>query len=554
MFKAYSTYKFLFLGLVLLAISPFIRTKFDLSEEKKFTLNDSSIRIMESLNSPLNIKIYLDEANTPGGFKRLHKALISTLEELKANTETPVIIQQIDVYKEYPTDKDRQELAFYLDSLGIPPTNVVNNENGKKTQLMVFPGIVLEKDKQQTGVLLLKGNKLGSPQEILNQSIEGLEYEIIQAIQSLHQKERKKVGFLLDYSQVPAIKQMDLIRAMKKKYDLYPVDLGLSSTLDGLDAICLIQPSKPFSTKDVFKIDQFIVRGGKALFLMDGVRIDTIQKQGLLLSQKESGLEEYLFKNGLRLNNNLVKDAQLCGAIPLVVGNFGDKPNIQLMPWPAFPLLSGNSQMPISRNLDAVYSRFASSIDTFPTNGLQKTALLQTGKFTQIQKAPATLPFTASNKDFDPKNYTAGPQMAAVLAQGTFQSIFTNRPIPNDSLKGYFRSSTEKKGAILLVGDADIAMNEVDPKSNQSLPLGFDVFAQHTFSNKDFILNAFAYLLDEEKALLARNKQVTLRPLDKEKTTRDKSIWQTINLVLPIVFAVFIGVLINFYRKAKYQK
>ena len=553
MIKFLTTYKLLILGVLLLLIAPYIKTKFDLSEEKKYSLSPSSIQIIESLNSPVKIKVFLDDDNTPGGFKRLHKALITTLEELKENSKVLFEIEQVHVYKDYPSDNARQNLAFYLDSLGIPPTNVVNNENGKQTQLMIFPGIVIEKDNQSIGTLLLKGNKLSSPQEILNQSIEGLEYEIIQAIQSSQNKARKKIGFLLDYSNVPAIRQMDLIRAMKKSYDLYPVDLNQSMTLEGLDAICLIQPFKSFTTKDLFKIDQFLVKGGKAIFMMDGCKVDTLQSQGLILTPRESGLEELFFKNGLRLNNNIIKDAQLCGAIPLIVGNFGDKPNMQLMPWPAFPLLSGNKTNTISRNLDAVYSKFTSSIDTFATKGLQKTVLLSSSQYSQLQKAPATLPFAASGNEFDPKKYTAGSQIAAVLTQGNFQSIFTNRPIPNDSLKSYFQDKTNKKGSIILIGDAEIALNEIDPKSRQPLTLGYDIFSQHTFANKDFILNAFSFVLDEQHSLMARNKEVKLRPLDKGKITKERSFWQAINLIIPIVFAVFIGFLVIFYRKKKYQ-
>jgi len=549
----FKKYRLTLLGVLLLLISPYVSTKIDLSEEKKYSLSPSSIKIIQQLKAPLKIKIYLDEENTPGGFQRLHKALLSTLEELKEESKVPFQIEQIHVYKDYPTDNDRQNLAFYLDSLGIPPTNVVNNENGKKTQLMVFPGIVIEANNQATGALLLKGNKLNSSQEILNQSIEGLEYEIIKAIQVSQQTARKKIGFLLDYSQVPAVRQMDLIRAMKKSYDLYPVDLGKSLTLDGLDAICLIQPSKSFTVSDIFKIDQFLVKGGKAVFLMDGVKIDTIQHQGLIITPKESGLEELFFRSGIRLNTNLIKDAQLCGAIPLVVGNFGDKPNLQLMPWPAFPLFSGNQSQTISKNLDAVYGKFASSIDTFSSKDLKKTVLLSSSAYTQVQNAPATLPFSASGKDFDPKNFTAGYKIAAVLNEGRFTSIFTNRPIPNSELKDYFQEKTAKKGAFILMGDAEVALNEVDPKNNQPLTLGYDLFSQHTFANKDFILNAFSYLLDEQHSLMARNKEVKLRPLDKGKILKERSFWQTINVASPIALALFIGFLINWYRKKKYQ-
>ncbi|RVU23441.1 gliding motility-associated ABC transporter substrate-binding protein GldG [Sandaracinomonas limnophila] len=548
------SYKWLILGIICLALSPLLRTKFDLSEEKKFSISTGTKSILDSLKAPIKVKVFLDDENTPGGFKRLHEAIISTLNEFKDYSSQQIEVEQVHIYKDYPTERDRNELAFYLDSLGLPPTNVVNTEDGKKTQIMVFPGIVIEFNQQVVASLLLKGNKLSNPQEILNQSMEGLEFEIIQAIRQLQNPVRKKVGFLLDYSATPAIQQWDLIRNLKKKYDLYPVDLDNSMTLDGLDAICLIQPNKPIPSQNVFKIDQFLVKGGKALFFMDGCRVDTVQNQGLIITPTKTGLEELFFKNGFRINADLVKDAQLCAAIPLVVGNYGDKPNIQLMPWPAFPLLTGNNQNNITRNLDNIYGKFVSSIDTLGNTQLKITPLLHSGKFTQLQKAPATLPFSASGKEFEPSNFKSGEKISAIISEGIFNSIFANRILPNDSLQSIFVEKGNKKAGILLVADGDIPLNSLDPKTNQPLPLGFDVFSQHTFGNKDFILNAFSYLLDDQNALMARSKKIILRPLDKEKIAAEKSFWKTLNLSVPIIFGLFMGFGILFWRKRKYQQ
>lgn len=548
------SYKWLILGIICLALSPLLRTKFDLSEEKKFSISTGTKSILDSLKAPIKVKVFLDDENTPGGFKRLHEAIITTLNEFKDYSTQQIEIEQVHIYKDYPTERDRNELAFYLDSLGLPPTNVVNTEDGKKTQIMVFPGIVIEYNQQVVASLLLKGNKLSNPQEILNQSMEGLEFEIIQAIRQLQNPVRKKVGFLLDYSATPAIQQWDLIRNLKKKYDLYPVDLDNSLTLDGLDAICLIQPNKPIPSQNVFKIDQFLVKGGKALFFMDGCRVDTVQNQGLIITPTKTGLEELFFKNGFRINADLVKDAQLCAAIPLVVGNYGDKPNIQLMPWPAFPLLTGNNQNNITRNLDNIYGKFVSSIDTLGNTQLKITPLLHSGKFTQLQKAPATLPFSASGKEFEPSNFKSGEKISAIISEGIFNSIFANRILPNDSLQSIFVEKGNKKAGILLVADGEIPLNSLDPKTNQPLPLGFDVFSQHTFGNKDFILNAFSYLLDDQNALMARSKKIILRPLDKEKIAAEKSFWKTLNLSVPIIFGLFMGFGILFWRKRKYQQ
>lgn len=540
-------------GLILLLVSPYVLIRWDLSEENKFTLSESTISTLQALDGPVRIKLYLAGNDLPGGFKRLQKASLDMLRDIQRNSPQTITIETINIYEEFPDSKAREEQIFLLDSLGLPPTNIVNNEGGKQVQQMVFPGLVIEKGDKQAGVLLLKGNQLATPQEVLNQSVEGLEYEIMQGIQALTQTDRKKIGFFLDYSKVPAIKQLGLIASLRKSYDLYPVDLSASATLEGLDAICVIQPDRKFSVDDQYKIDQFLVKGGKGIFFLEGVHIDTIQGQGLVTSVMDVGLNEMMFRYGLRLNANMVKDAQLSGMIPLQVGNFGDKANIQLMPWPAFPLLTGNPSSVITKNLDAIYGRFVSSIDTVSgSSGLKKTALLATSPYTQVQKAPATLPFSSSGKDFDPAQYTAGSQVISYLLEGRFKSIFANRPLPQDSLSKGFVAQGDKQGGLIVVGDGDLALNDIDPSTKGPAGLGYDPFSKHMFANRDFILNAFHYLLDDQSALLARNKDIRLRPLDKAKVQEKRGYYQLLNVAVPVFFGLLISLLVIVYRKRKY--
>jgi ABC-2 type transport system permease protein len=550
----YSWLALFLIGLFFILMSPYLNLRIDLSEEKKFTLSESSVRVLQQLDGPIHIKIYLGGDNLPGGFKRLHRSLVELLDDLKQHSSQDITLEQIDLYKDFPKESDRQNLIFELDSLGIPPTNIVNKEEGKQVQLLVVPGITVEKSDRLVGALLLKGNQLASSQEVLNQSIENLEYEIVQAIKSVQNLERKKIGFFLDYSQVPAVKQLDLIASLKKQYDLYPVDLAQSPTLDGLDAFCIIQPNKKFSKTDLFKIDQFLVKGGKGMMFLDGTRVDTLDQQGLLFTQVENGLEELLFHNGLRLNNNLVKDAQLCGAIPLAVGNFGNNPSLQLMPWPAFPLLMANPNSPITKNLDAIYSKFPSSIDTVQGSSLTKTLLLKTSPYTQIQNAPATLPFSASAKAFDPAKFTGGSKAIAYLLQGKFKSLFKNRLSPSDTLSKNFLAESQSPGALIVVGDGEVPQNGIDPKTKGPMPLGFDPYSKHTFANKDFILNAFNELLDENNGLLARNKSIRLRPLDKTKMLEEKTFWQGLNIIVPILLAGIISLMVILYRKYQFSR
>ncbi len=540
-------------GIILLLASPYFLIRWDLSEEKKFTLSESTISRLQALDGPIRIKLYLAGNDLPGGFKRLQKASLDILHDIRRNSPQSITIETINLYEEFPDSKAREEHIFLLDSLGLPPTNIVNSQGGKQVQQMIFPGLVIEKGDKKAGVLLLKGNQLASPQEVLNQSVEGLEYEIMQGIQTLTQTDRKKIGFFLDYSKVPAIKQLGLIGSLRKSYDLYPVDLGASATLEGLDAICVIQPERKFSLEDQYKIDQFLVKGGKGIFFLEGIRVDTIQGQGLVTSVMDVGLDEMLFRYGLRLNANMIKDAQLSGMIPLQVGNFGDKANIQLMPWPAFPLLTGNPSSVITKNLDAIYGRFVSSIDTVSgSSGLKKTALLATSPYTQVQKAPATLPFSSSGKDFDPEQYKSGSQVISYLLEGKFKSIFANRPLPSDSLSTSFIAQGENQGALIIVGDGDLALNDIDPSTKGPAGLGYDPFSKHLFANRDFIMNAFHYLLDDQRALLARNKDIRLRPLDKAKVQEERGFYQLLNVAVPVAFGLLISLLVIVYRKRKY--
>lgn len=542
------------IGILLVVLSPYVRLRFDLSQDKKFTISESSIEMIRRQDAPIHIKVYLGGSKLPAGFKRMEKALDDLLLDLKSYSSQGIEIEKIDVYAEYPDELERQKMIFSLDSLGIPPTNVVNTEDGKQIQQLVFPGVVIGKGESQIGILLLKGNKLSSPQEMLNQSVEGMEYEIMQGIASLSKRDRKKIGFFLDYSHVPAIKQIDLISSLKKRYDLYPVDLSASPTLDGLDAICVIQPDKKFSEADQYKIDQFLVKGGKALFLLDGIRVDTVVNQGLVATPIELGLQNLLYRYGIRVNSDLVKDAQLSGTIPLAVGNFGNKPSIELMPWAAFPLLQGNPNSVITRNLDAVYGHFVSSLDTVKgASYLKKIALLKTSPYTQVQQAPATLPFSASGKEFDPKNYGAGSRVIAYLLEGKFVSAFRNRILPSDSLSKNFLRESGLAGAMVVAGDGDIALNGIDIQSKSPWGLGFDPFSKHTYANKDFILNSFHYLLDEDQGIMARNKTITLRPLDKVKVKSERAFWQWLNLLVPLGFGVIVSASVIWFRKRKYN-
>lgn len=539
------------IGLNVLANHFFFRI--DLTEEKRFTINDATKNLLKNLEDEVYVKVYLTGKGIPAGFKRLENAVRETLDEFQIYGGTKIKYAFIDLNSEYKDEKIRNEKIVQLAQKGIPPTNAMSTEDGKKTQSLIIPGAVITYQDKEIATLLLKSNsnKSASPQEILNQSYEGVEYQLASAIKNITATQKKKIGIFVNYSRLPAVNQIDLINALKKNYELYPVDLRQSPTLDGLDAVLVMKPDQVFNDDDKYKIDQFIINGGKALFFVDAVKVDSVAREGSLAQIQSVGLEDLLFKYGVRLNSNLIKDAQMCAAIPLDVGNFGDKANIQLVPWQYYPLINTFGKSPIVKNLDAIYTKYVGSLDTVRANGITKTPLLMTSRYTQILKAPAVMSYNFANKELNANDYKAGVQTVGILLEGKFESLFNNRILPSDQRSATFKS-TGKPSKIIVCSDGDIPINDFDKKQNTPLPLGFDKYSGNTFANKDFVMNAIDYLLDDNGVITARNKEVVLRPLDKVALQDEREYWQGINLIIPIVVLVLAGLLKGFLRKRRY--
>jgi ABC-2 type transport system permease protein len=525
--------------------------RIDLTEEKRFTINDATKNLLQNLDDEVYVKVYLTGKGIPAGFKRLENAVRETLDEFQVYGGTKIKYAFIDLNAEIKDEKARNEKIIELAKKGIPPTNVTAKEDGRQTQILVVPGAVITYKDKEIATLLLKGNKTASPQEILNQSYEGVEFQLASAIKTITASEKKKIGIFVNYSRLPAVNQLDLIGALKKNYELYPVDLRQSPTLDGLDAVLVMKPDQEFNDDDKYKIDQFIINGGKALFFIDAVKVDSVAREGSIAQVQSVGLEDLLFKYGVRLNPTLIKDAQMCGAIPLDVGNFGNKANIQLVPWQYFPLINTFGKSPIVKNLDAVYTKYAGTLDTVRANGITKTPLLMTSQYTQILKAPAIMSYNFANKALDANQYKAGVQTVGVLLEGKFESLFNNRILPSDPRSATFKAEG-KPSKIIVCSDGDIPVNDFDKKQNTPLPLGFDKYSGNTFANKDFVMNAIDYLLDDNGVISARNKEIVLRPLDKVALQDEREYWQGINLIIPIVVLVLVGLLKGYLRKRRY--
>ncbi|MEA5257446.1 gliding motility-associated ABC transporter substrate-binding protein GldG [Arcicella aquatica] len=539
------------IGINLLASHFFLRL--DLTQEKRYTIADATKNLLQNLDDEVYIKVYLTGKGIPAGFKRLENAVKETLDEFRIYGGSNVKYTFVDLNAEYRDEKTRNERIAAIAKKGITPTNVYNNEDGKKTQSLILPGAIITYKGKEIATLLLKGNKLSSPQEILNQSYEGVEYQLASAIKRVTATQKKKIGFFINYTSLPAVNQLDLIGALKPNYELYPVDLRNSPTLDGLDAIFVLKPDQLFNDDDKYKIDQFIMNGGKAVFFVDAVKVDSVAREGNMAQIQNLGLEDLLFKYGVRLNPNLIKDAQMSAAIPLDIGNFGDRSNIQLVQWQYYPLINTFGKSPIVRNLDAIYTKYVGSLDTVRADGITKVPLLMTSQYTQLLHAPAIMSYNFASKDLNANQYKGGVQTVGILLEGKFESLFKNRILPSDPRFATFKAEG-KDSKIIVCSDGDIPVNDFDQKHNAPLPLGFDKYSGNTFANKDFVLNAIDYLLDDNGVIVARNKEIKLRPLDKAALQDERTYWQSINLIVPVIILVVLGLARNFWRQRKYTR
>ena len=536
----------------------FVFFRLDLTEEKRYTLSAATMSLLTDLPNDVHVDVYLT-GDLPPGFTRLENAVRETLDEFDVSTDKTITYRFVDP-DAIPNADAKAKLIGKLQQRGLLPTNLFAKEGGKRTEKLVFPGAIVSYKGKETAVLLLKGNKANSPEEQLNQSYEGVEFQLASAIRKLTQVEgsRRRVGLLYGHTQVPPSRLADLLASVQENYDLFFVDMTKPGPIANLDAVLVPKPDRPFSEDEIFKLDQFVVNGGRALFFVDGQRVDSVSNEGTFAQPLDLNLDDLFFRWGVRVNRDVVKDLQ-CAPIPLNVGNLGDKPNVQLVPWRFYPLLNdfGSSGNPIVRNLDAVMSRFVSTLDTVRATGgdgqpIRKTPLLMTSRYTQILKTPALISYNEARQQPDPKTYVGGVKIVGCLLEGRFQSLFANRVLPGDPRASGFRVAGEPS-RVLVCSDGDLIINDVDYKRNAPYPLGFDRYTRNTYANKDFALNAIDYLVDPNGVISARTRTVALRPLDKIRVDAGRTRWQLLNVLGPLALIGLAGVAWQVMRRRRYS-
>jgi ABC-2 type transport system permease protein len=542
---------FVFLLLVnLIASSAFFRI--DLTEEKRYTIQQPTREMLKNLNDDVYIEVFLEGDLNPS-FRRFQKSIRETLEEFRVYSGNKVHYVFTDPATAM-SKKAQNEFMQELANKGVLGKRVIDGKGGDRSEKIIFPGAVVSYGGEETGVMLLKDKSNQSSQQVINQSVEGVEFELASAIQKLSRETRKRIGITTGHGELNGLLTAGLTNALLDQYDTFSIDLPEKKVIPSCDAIIIAKPTKAFSEQDKFKIDHYIMNGGKVIFLLDQLdaSMDSASRDDYYAFSYDLKLTDLLFKYGVRINDDLLQDI-VSQKYPVVIGQTGDKPEVMLMDWPFFPLISHYSKHPITRNLDVTLTRFISSVDTVKASGIRKTLLMSTSPYSHRSGPPVKIDINDLRKEMKPENYQEGEIPVAWLLEGRFTSLYKNRFLPSgvDTLG---IKTEHKPSKIIVVADGDVVRNDVNPRTGQPQALGADPFTGYTFANENLIMNMVTYLVEENGVINARSKEVKIRPLDKEKIKTEKHFWQTLNLGLPLAVLIIFGIVRSWLRKRKYAR
>ncbi len=535
-------------------LASFVFHRFDLTSEKRYTLSDATKSLLAKLDDVVYVKVYLD-GDFPAGFKRLRNETKEMLDEFRAYSNENIEYEFINPSEN--TDKKQQNEIFkQLYDKGLQPTNLeVKDEHGTSQQI-IWPAALISYKGKQLPWQLLKTQSYQSPEAQLNNSIQALEYEFASSIRNLTTLFRPEIAFIHGQGELDTLATKDIRDALKEFY--FVDDIAINEQLGVLNqykAIVIAKPDTTFSDKDLFIIDQFVIKGGKVLWVIDPLftPVDSLSRKGATMAiPYELNLENILFKYGVRINPNMLIDLQ-CSAIPVNKAFKGQQPRFELMPWYFSPLITPSNVHPISKNLDLIKTDFVSSIDTIETPGIKKTILLRSSKYTKTLNSPVRVDMNYLRYQPDEKQFKDSYQNIAVLLEGKFESVFKNRlpkEILNDSAIGY--QPDGKQTSMIVISDGDVIKNDIQYNTGKVYTLGFDKYTNQMYGNKNFILNCINYLCDDSGLISVRARELTLRLLDKKKIKTQRVKWQVINTGLPLLIIIIFGMIYHFNRKRKY--
>ena len=548
------------IGLVVLAYlagSWFFRI--DLTAEKRFSLSPISKQLIGQLDAPVKIDIFL-EGELPPGFRKLQQAIVEKIQDINAYSNFRVNYELIDPYEIVDTKKEQDQLFERLVSLGLNPTDLrLQRDEGTVTKL-IFPGAVIKYKDYDIGINLLKNNPSISAESNLNQSVETLEYEIMRAFNQLLDHQKPEVAFLGGQGELGDAETKDIRRTLSENFKVTDVVASEIIRGDSLpDALIIADPVQAFREEDKFYIDQYLMRGGNLLWLIDPVQVslDSLSRgETTIAFPRNLNLNDQLFRYGVRINSNLLQDVE-CVMIPVNTSPVGSAPKYTPAPWCYSPLLSPSQSHELSRNLNRIKSEFVSSIDTVGKDPLiEKSVILHSSDYSRSIQTPMEVSLQSINNPPARSLFSQKQLMVGVLLEGQFPSVFQNRMLGDFNTKNIGVFSQSKPAKMIVLADGSLIANQVSRRNGQLqvLPLGYDRYSQQTFGNKEFLVNAVSYLCDEAGIMSLRSQAFKIRVLDKVKIREQRLFWQLLNVVAPLVLIFLLGLIFNLIRNRKYGR
>jgi len=519
--------------------------RFDLTEDQRYTLSNTTTSILAKVNKPLFITVYL-EGDFPSEFKRLQVETRQYLEELAAENNN------IKIHFENP-DNQREDLI----KKGMMPSQLTVEEDGKLSEAIIFPWAEVNFEEKTQIVSLLPTAIVASQEEQLQKAVENLEYSFSNAIHTITRKNKKSIAVLTGNGQMQDIYMYSFLSELAKKYKLAKftfdsVTKNPKQTLQdltSLDLAIIAKPTQKFTEKEKFTLDQFITNRGKTLWMLDNVQADqdSLLASGKMLAYpRDLNLTDLLFSYGVRLNTSLVKDLY-AAQISLATGRVGNQTQYQNLDWFYHPLVGGNPNHPITKNTAPIRLQFTNQIDTLK-NDILKIPLLMSSPLTQKIGTPTIIELQSIAEEPQEKDYVSGNQLLGVLLEGDFKSAYKNRVKPFET--NLFKENA-KNNKMIVIADGDVGKNQI--LKGKPTDLNRDKWTGQTFGNKDFLINAVDYLLDDTGLINLRNKTLKINILDKQKAYKERTFWQFINVALPLILLFSFGFVFNYLRKRKYS-
>jgi len=557
----------LFLLIIVVAINflaSAFHTRFDLTKEKRYTLSRTTKQLLKTLDEPVMIHVFL-KGDFPSGFKKLSLTTSELLKEFKENGKRNIIYNFHEPDELITADRT---YADTLISMGAAPINLSVQVKAGQQQQYVFPVAWIKyKDRSILVNLYTGGKRLITPQE-LNSAEALMEYQFVNAINKITIETLPMVGYAVGNGEPTGAEVQDLIESvLKPNYDLRTLNLAVQPVIpDTFKVLLIVKPTLTFAEDEKFKLDQYVMRGGKIIWMIDDLasEMDSLKLNARTIAyERNLNLTDQLFRYGARINPDLVMDL-VCDFLPFIAGGTPENPQYEFLKWNYFPLFESRNNHPINKNLRLVSSRFVNSIDTVKAEGIRKTFLLQSSSNSRRIGTPAIISLDENRNTPEDAKFKSNGIPAAVLLEGRFRSLYEGRVSKEraDSLNAHGipfigRSNIDNK--MIIIADGDVALNDFSQQQQQIFPMGLNKYTlgtnyEYQFANRDFILNCLEYLVNDAGIMETRNKDFVLRVLDTKKVNDQKMMWQLINIAVPILLMIIFGFIYQQLRKSRYSR